>query len=91
MSRDIAPVDPTGQLSNRVVAIGFDRADPLIGLAITAVILRITWQAWRTIRNAARLGRAAGRVSDGDDVDGEGGDRRGGADLCKSALVDGWD
>ena len=33
-----------------VVSIGFERADPLIGLAITALILRITWQAWRTIR-----------------------------------------
>jgi len=35
-----------------VVALGLDMADPLIGLAITAVILRITWQAWRTIRGA---------------------------------------
>jgi Co/Zn/Cd efflux system component len=26
-------------------------ADPLIGLAITAVILRITWQSWRTVRS----------------------------------------
>jgi cation diffusion facilitator family transporter len=34
------------------VALGFDRADPLIGLAITALILRITTQAWRTIRAA---------------------------------------
>jgi hypothetical protein len=25
-------------------------ADPLIGLAITALILRITLQAWRTVR-----------------------------------------
>jgi divalent metal cation (Fe/Co/Zn/Cd) transporter len=25
-------------------------ADPLIGLAITLVILRITWQSWRTVR-----------------------------------------
>src|SRR5213079_3619585 len=33
-----------------VVALGFPRADPIIGLAITAVILRITWQAWRIIR-----------------------------------------
>jgi cation diffusion facilitator family transporter len=33
-----------------VVAIGFEIADPLIGLAITLVILRITWQSWRTIR-----------------------------------------
>jgi cation diffusion facilitator family transporter len=33
-----------------VVALGFDIGDPLIGLAITLVILRITWQSWRTIR-----------------------------------------
>jgi cation diffusion facilitator family transporter len=33
------------------VAIGWPRADPLIGLAITALILRITLQAWRTIRD----------------------------------------
>jgi cation diffusion facilitator family transporter len=32
------------------VAIGATVADPLIGLAITAVILRITWQSWVTIR-----------------------------------------
>jgi cation diffusion facilitator family transporter len=36
--------------SAAVVAIGVNAADPVIGLAITAVILRITWQAWRTIR-----------------------------------------
>jgi cation diffusion facilitator family transporter len=33
-----------------VVAIGAPIADPLIGLAITAVILRITWQSWATVR-----------------------------------------
>jgi cation diffusion facilitator family transporter len=33
-----------------VVAAGVKIADPLIGIAITALILRITWQAWRTIR-----------------------------------------
>ena len=33
-----------------VVAIGLPIADPLIGLAITAVILRITWQSWATVR-----------------------------------------
>jgi cation diffusion facilitator family transporter len=33
-----------------VVAAGLRVADPLIGLAITALILRITWQAWHTIR-----------------------------------------
>jgi len=32
------------------VAIGVPIADPLIGLAICAVILRITWQSWRTVR-----------------------------------------
>jgi cation diffusion facilitator family transporter len=32
-----------------VVAIGFPRADPIIGLAITVLILRITWQAWQTV------------------------------------------
>jgi cation diffusion facilitator family transporter len=30
---------------------GIDRADPLIGLAISVLILRITWQAWQTVRN----------------------------------------
>jgi divalent metal cation (Fe/Co/Zn/Cd) transporter len=35
--------------SAAVVAIGFDAGDPLIGLAITLVILRITWQSWQTI------------------------------------------
>jgi len=32
------------------VAIGVPIADPLIGLAITLVILEITWQSWRTVR-----------------------------------------
>ena len=32
------------------VAVGFPAADPLIGLAITLVILRITWESWRTVR-----------------------------------------
>ena len=32
-----------------VVAIGVPIADPLIGLAITVVILRITWQSWQNI------------------------------------------
>jgi len=31
------------------VAIGVPIADPLIGLAITAVILRITWHSWQTV------------------------------------------
>ena len=36
--------------SAAVVAVGVPMADPLIGLAITVVILRITWQSWRTVR-----------------------------------------
>jgi divalent metal cation (Fe/Co/Zn/Cd) transporter len=32
------------------VAAGAPIADPLIGIAITLVILRITWQSWRTVR-----------------------------------------
>ena len=33
-----------------LVALGFRLGDPLIGLAITAVILRITWHSMQTIR-----------------------------------------
>jgi cation diffusion facilitator family transporter len=36
--------------SAAAVAIGAPIADPLIGLAITLVILRITWQSWNTVR-----------------------------------------
>ena len=36
--------------SAAAVAIGFDVVDPLIGLAITVVILRITWASWQTVR-----------------------------------------
>lgn len=35
-----------------LVALGFQLGDPLVGLAITLVILRITWQSWRTVRAA---------------------------------------
>ncbi|MDP9225325.1 MAG: cation diffusion facilitator family transporter [Actinomycetota bacterium] len=35
--------------SAAVVALGIRIADPLIGLAITAVILKITWGSWQTI------------------------------------------
>jgi cation diffusion facilitator family transporter len=35
--------------SAAVVALGLEIADPLIGLAITVVILRITWHSWRTV------------------------------------------
>jgi hypothetical protein len=33
-----------------VVGLGAPIADPLIGLGITFVILRITWQSWETVR-----------------------------------------
>ena len=36
--------------SAAVVAVGLPIADPIIGLAITLVILRITWQSWATVR-----------------------------------------
>lgn len=35
-----------------VVALGAQIADPIIGLAITVVILKITWDAWHTVRHA---------------------------------------
>jgi divalent metal cation (Fe/Co/Zn/Cd) transporter len=36
------------------VYAGLGIADPLIGLAITAVILRITWDSWKTVRGSRR-------------------------------------
>lgn len=36
--------------SAAAVGLGLGVADPLIGLAISAVILRITWQSWQTVR-----------------------------------------
>jgi cation diffusion facilitator family transporter len=39
--------------SAAAVALGLTVADPLIGLAITAVILKITWDSWRTVSGSA--------------------------------------
>jgi len=36
--------------SAAVVALGLRIADPIIGLVITLVILKITWDSWRTIQ-----------------------------------------
>ena len=36
-------------ISAAAVGVGLQRADPLVGLVITLVILRITWQSWLTI------------------------------------------
>jgi cation diffusion facilitator family transporter len=38
-------------LSALVVALGVPIADPIIGLAITLLILRITWESWRMVRH----------------------------------------
>ena len=35
-----------------VVALGAQIADPIIGLTITIVILKITWDSWNTVRKA---------------------------------------
>jgi cation diffusion facilitator family transporter len=37
-----------------LVALGAGVADPLIGLAITIVILRVTWDSWRTVSHTPR-------------------------------------
>ena len=39
-----------GIASALLVGLGLPRADPLVGLAITLVILKITWDSWKTIR-----------------------------------------
>lgn len=38
--------------SAAVVAAGMPMADPIIGLVITLVILKITWDSWRTVRGS---------------------------------------
>jgi cation diffusion facilitator family transporter len=38
-------------LTAALVAFGLERADPIVGMAITLVILKITWDSWRTIRH----------------------------------------
>ena len=46
--------------SAAAVAVGADIADPLIGLGITLVILKITLDSWRTVRAAPAGSAAAG-------------------------------
>jgi cation diffusion facilitator family transporter len=41
-------------LSATAVALGAPIADPIIGLLITALILRITWESWHTVRSHER-------------------------------------
>jgi divalent metal cation (Fe/Co/Zn/Cd) transporter len=38
--------------SAALVAAGAPVADPVVGLVITLVILKITWDSWRTVRAA---------------------------------------
>jgi divalent metal cation (Fe/Co/Zn/Cd) transporter len=38
--------------SAAVVALGLPIADPIIGLIIAVVTLRITWDSWQTVRSA---------------------------------------
>jgi cation diffusion facilitator family transporter len=40
-------------LSAGLVALGLPLADPIIAIAITGVILRITWQSWLTVSGRA--------------------------------------
>ena len=35
-----------------LVALGAQVADPIIGLVITLIILRITWESWQAVRHA---------------------------------------
>ena len=37
-----------------VVALGAPIGDPIIGLVITLVILKITWNSWRTVSAGTR-------------------------------------
>ena len=37
-------------VSAALVGLGYPRGDPIVGMAITHVILKITWDSWRTIR-----------------------------------------
>lgn len=41
-------------LTAAVVAVGLPIADPIMGLVITGLILRITWESWRTVREGHR-------------------------------------
>lgn len=50
-----------------VVAIGLPIADPIIGLVITAGIMRITWQSWQTVQQDIKSDGAAGHHDNGHD------------------------
>jgi cation diffusion facilitator family transporter len=52
------------------VALGLQIADPLIGMLVTIVILRITWQSFITVRNDP--GEPEGLAAEDDGEDGHG-------------------
>ena len=41
--------------SAALVALGWETGDPIVGLAITLVILKVTWDSWQTVRRAAHI------------------------------------
>jgi cation diffusion facilitator family transporter len=41
--------------SATIVALGLPAADPLVGLLITLVILKVTWDSWHTVRPSGRV------------------------------------
>ena len=43
-------------LSAGLAALGLTIADPLIAIAISVAILRITWESWQTVRRGVRPG-----------------------------------
>jgi len=54
-----------------VVALGAQIADPIIGLTITLVILKITWDSWNTVRKATiDLGHVGDEDDDHEHADG---------------------
>jgi hypothetical protein len=63
-------------LSAAFVALGLGVADPIIGLIVTAVILRITWQSFNTVRADPREPEGLPTDEDrrGERVDGHGHD-----------------
>jgi cation diffusion facilitator family transporter len=46
--------------SAALVALGWEEADPIVGILITLVILKVTWDAWHTIRTGANHAQLAG-------------------------------
>jgi divalent metal cation (Fe/Co/Zn/Cd) transporter len=41
--------------SATIVALGLPAADPLVGLLITLVILKVTWDSWHTVRPSGHV------------------------------------